>query len=196
MENPEVAQLFEDVADLLEIQGANLFRVRAYRNAARTVRDLGEPLAVICKDAERKLHDLPGIGKDLADKILSCLASGGFPLLVELRGQVPAGLREMLRVPGVGPKKALLLCQKLSIDSPDKLRQACEQQRLREIKGFGAKSEENILKGLQNLVHISKRMFLAEAKVYADSLEGHLKKTPGIGQVTVAGSFRRRKETV
>src|SRR5438128_10238007 len=182
MENPEVAQLFEDVADLLEIQGANLFRVRAYRNAARTVRDLGEPLAVICQYPERTLHDLPGIGKDLAEKITSCLESGGFPLLVELRGQVPAGLREMMRVPGVGPKKALLLCQKLSIDSPDKLREACEQQRLREIRGFGAKSEENILKGLQNLVHVTTRMLLAEAKVYAAAVVKHLKKTPGIDQ--------------
>src|SRR5438067_6546484 len=98
MENPEVAQIFEDVADLLEIQGANPFRVRSYRNAARTIRDCSESLADICADAERKLEGLAGIGQDLGAKIKVILECGDLPLRQELRAQVPAGLRDLLNV--------------------------------------------------------------------------------------------------
>lgn len=124
MENPEVSQAFDEVADLLEIQGANPFRVRAYRTAARTIRDLTEPLTEIAHDPLRKLHELHGIGKDLAGKIATGLQTGRFPFLEELRQQVPAGLRELLRVPGLGPKKSLTLFQQLHIDTPEKLRLA------------------------------------------------------------------------
>jgi len=196
MENPEVAQVFDEVADLLEIQGANPFRVRAYRTAARAIRDLTEPLTEIAHDPQRKLQDLPGIGKDLAGKIAAGLQTGRFPFLEELRQQVPAGLRELLRVPGLGPKKSLTLFQQLHIDTPEKLRQAAQEHRLRELKGFGAKTEDHILQGLANLDQISRRMYLAEAKVYADAVTRHLQQTSGVRHVTVAGSFRRRKETV
>src|SRR5437762_14039110 len=103
MENPEVAQVFDEVADLLEIQGANPFRVRAYRNASRTVRDLSAPLATMDDD---KLVALGGIGKDLPRNITTILKTGALPLLQELRGQVPAGVRDMLRLPGLGPTRA------------------------------------------------------------------------------------------
>lgn len=196
MENPEVAQVFDEVADLLEIQGANPFRVRAYRTAARTIRDLPEPLAVIASDPTRKLDDLPGIGKDLAGKIATGLATGSFPFLEELRAQVPAGLRDMMRLPGLGPKKAMTLFDKLKVDGLDKLRQAIESHRLRDIKGFGAKTEENLLRALTTLDQTSRRFSVAEAKVYADAVVRHLRGTPGIGQIEVAGSYRRRKETV
>src|SRR5262245_38700136 len=99
MENPEVAQVFEEVADLLEIRGENPFRVRAYRNAARTVRDLGEPLA---ETPEKELTKLPGIGKDLAGKVRTLLQTGDLPLRRELRGQVPAGLRDLMNLPNLG----------------------------------------------------------------------------------------------
>src|SRR5437879_13908542 len=98
MENPEVAQVFEEVADLLEIQGANPFRVRAYRNAARTIRDLSEPLADRAQDPTRKLEDLAGIGKDLAEKIVTILQTRDLPLREELRRQVPPGLRDLAMV--------------------------------------------------------------------------------------------------
>jgi DNA polymerase (family 10) len=193
MENPEVAQVFDEVADLLDIQGANPFRVRAYRNAARTIRDLSKPLALTPRET---LVELPGIGKDLAGKIETLVATGDLPLRRELRGQIPAGLRDLLRVPGLGPKRALFLHQQLHITSLDKLRRAAEKHRIRELHGFGAKAEENILKGVADAEHVGHRAYPAEAKVFAEAVVRHLQQAPGIGQVDVAGSFRRRKETV
>src|SRR5262245_51773233 len=124
MENPEVAQVFEEVADLLEIQGANPFRVRAYRTAARTIRDLSEPLAEIANDPDRKLVDLTGIGADLAEKIATILQTSDLPLRQELRSQVPAGLCDLINLPGLGPKRAQILYNQLGIKSLDELRQA------------------------------------------------------------------------
>lgn len=196
MENPEVSQVFDEIADLLEIQGANPFRVRAYRNAARLISDLTEPLKEIVKDSNRKLEDFPGIGEDLAGKITTLLETGSLPLLEELREQIPHGLRDLLQVPGLGPKKANVLFQQLGIDSAAKLREAAEQHRIQDLKGFGAKTEEKILAGLKHFEEIGWRMYLAEAKVYADALVRHLHPTPGLEQITVAGSFRRCKETV
>src|SRR5947209_4836074 len=141
MENPEVAQVFEEVADLLDLQGANPFRVRAYRNAARTIRDLSERLSESA-DEPKRLEQLDGIGKDLAEKIATILKTGDLPLRQELQGQVPAGLRDLLKLPGMGPKRAQILYQKLQITSLDKLRQAAQKHRIRKLPGFGAKTEE------------------------------------------------------
>src|SRR5258708_4979598 len=127
MENPEVAQVFEEVADLLEIQGANPFRVRAYQNASRTIRDLSEPLT---RMDERRLQGLQGVGKDLVGKIQTIIKTGDLPLRKELCREVPRGLRDLLRVPGLGPKRALTLHQKLHITSLDKLHRAVEKHRL------------------------------------------------------------------
>jgi DNA polymerase (family 10) len=193
MENVELSQVFEEVADLLEIQGANPFRVRAYRSAARTIRDSSEPLA---GKAEEQLVSLGGIGKDLAGKIQTIVATGDLPLLQELRGEVPAGLRAMLNIPNVGPKRALTLYKRLKIQSLDELRQACNDCRLRSLDGFGAKMEEKILKALDNVEESGRRVLLAEAKVFADAVVKHLEHTPGLNQIDVAGSYRRRRETV
>jgi DNA polymerase (family 10) len=193
MENPEVAQVFEEVADLLEIQGENPFRVRAYQNAARTIRDLSAPLAQMPPE---ELVELGGIGKDLAGKIETILKTGDLPLRQELRGQVPPGLRDLMTVPGLGPKRAQTLHQRLKIGSIDDLRQAAEKHRIRRLRGFGAKTEEKILQALQGREETGRRILLAEAKVFADAVVRHLRQAPGVGQVEVAGSFRRRKETV
>src|SRR5439155_2749713 len=139
MENPELAQVFEEIADLLDIQGANPFRVRAYRTAARTIRDCAVGLAGMPPE---KLSELSGIGKDLAGKIVTLVNTGDLPLRQELRAQVPAGVRDLIHVAGVGPKRALLLHQQLRINSVDDLRQAATQHRIRGLAGFGAKSEE------------------------------------------------------
>jgi DNA polymerase (family 10) len=196
MENPEVAQVFEEVADLLEIQGENPFRIRAYRNAARTIRDLSEPLAELVADPQRKLQDLACIGKDLAGKIATIINTGDLPLRKELCEQVPAGLRDLINVPGLGPKRAVILHKRLKIQSIDNLRAAAEQHRIRRLKGFGDKTEQKLLQALRDLDQSGRRVLLDEAKVYADSIVQHLKKTPGLGEIDVAGSFRRRKETV
>jgi DNA polymerase (family X) len=195
MENPEVAQVFEEVADLLDLQGANPFRVRAYRNAARTIRDLSEPLAESA-DNPKKLEHLAGIGKDLAEKITTILKTNDLPLRQELRSQVPTGLRDLLNLPGLGPKRAQILYQKLRVTSLDKLRQAAEKHRIRKLTGFGAKTEEKIVQALDGLGETGRRVSLAEAKVYADAIVRHLKATPRLGEIEVAGSFRRRCETV
>jgi DNA polymerase (family 10) len=193
MENPEVAQVFEEVADLLDIQGANPFRVRAYRNAARTIRDLSAPLA---QTPPEKFEDMVGIGKDLAGKIETILQTGDLPLRRELRGQVAPGLRDLITLPGVGPKRAQTLHQRLHIASLDDLRQAAEKHRIRRLAGFGAKSEENILHALEGREEGRRRILLAEAKVFADAAVRHLKQAPGVDRVEVAGSYRRRRETV
>jgi DNA polymerase (family 10) len=193
MENPEVAQIFEEVADLLDIQGENPFRVRAYRTAARTIRDLSASLAQMPPE---KLPQLDGIGKDLAGKIQTILQTGDLPLCQELRQKVQAGVRDLITVAGLGPKRALILHQQLHIASLDDLRRAAEEHRIRGLKGFGEKMEEKILQALAGREQTGRRVLIAEAKVYSDAVLRHLQETPVIGQVAVAGSFRRRKETV
>ncbi|MBL9094833.1 MAG: DNA polymerase/3'-5' exonuclease PolX, partial [Planctomycetaceae bacterium] len=193
MENPEVAQIFDEVADLLEIQGANPFRIRAYRNAGRTIRDLSRPLEGM---TEKALTELPGIGSDLAEKILTILKSGDLPLRRELGRRLPHGLCDLIRVPGLGPKRARLLYDQLQISSLDKLRIAAKRHRLQKLRGFGEKTEANILEALEQLAETGRRFLLAEAQVFADAVVRHLRSTPGLKQVEVAGSFRRRKETV
>jgi DNA polymerase (family 10) len=196
MENPEVAQVFEEIADLLEIQGQNPFRIRAYRNAARTLLDLGTPAAVLAAESNGGLQKLGGIGEDLADKIKTILATGDLPLLQELRRKVPRGLRELLSVPGLGPKRALVLYKKLHISDLGALQDAAQRRRIRCLKGFGEKTEAHILESLQRLGETSRRFYLSEAKFYAEALVRHLKGAAGVHAIEAAGSYRRRKETV
>ncbi len=196
MENPEVAMVFEEIADLLEILGENPFRVRAYRTAARTIRELPEPVEQVARDPGRKLEDLPGIGKDLAEKIRIIVDTGDHPLRQELRQKVPPGLRDLLDIPGLGPKRAFALYKQLGITSRDELKKAAEQHRIRKLRGFGPKTEQAILEALEHLEEVSRRVYLAEAKVFAEAVVQHLKQVPSLRQIEVAGSFRRRKETV
>jgi DNA polymerase (family 10) len=193
MENPEVAQCFDEVADLLELQDANPFRVRAYRSAARTIRDCSQPLASL---TEKDLCQLSGIGKDLAGKIRTILDSGDLPLRHELQAKVPSGLRTLMELPNLGPKRAQILYHSLHVDSLDNLRQAAEKHRIRRLRGFGATTEDKILQALKHLEPGGRRMLLAEAKVFADAVVRHMKESQDVGQIDVAGSFRRRKETV
>ena len=164
MTNREIAAAFDQVADLLEFQGANPFRVRAYRNGARKIADLTEPLSAMATDASRSLTDIPGIGKDLADKIHALLDTGSLPLLVELQQEIPASVLLLSRVPGVGPKKAATLHRELGISTLAELRAACEAERVRGIKGFGAKTEEAIIKGLAVAEQAGVRMRWADAR--------------------------------
>lgn len=196
MENPEVAQVFEEIADLLEIQQANPFRVRAYRTAARVIRDLPHPVATIAADPQQQLDDLPGIGKDLAGKIATILQTGDLPLRQELCEHVPAGLRTLLNLPGMGPKRAAIVHEKLGVRTLDDLRQAAQGHRIRALKGFGAKTEDKILAALGHVEEAGRRVYLADAKIYADAIVAHLQQVPGLDQVAVAGSYRRRRETV
>ncbi|HXY37274.1 MAG TPA: DNA polymerase/3'-5' exonuclease PolX [Planctomycetaceae bacterium] len=196
MQNAEVARMFGDYADILEIQDANPFRVRAYRNAARTLGDLAESLADIAADPERKLHDLPGVGKDLASKIEVILKTGTFPQLEEARKEVPIGVVEMLRIGGLGPKKVATLFKELSIQSLDDLRTAAQQGDIAKLKGFGKKTQDSILAGIDQAAQTGKRFLLGEVKPEADTIVADLLKVKSVTQATLAGSCRRLKETV
>lgn len=195
MQNVDVAALFTELADLLEIQGANPFRVRAYRNAARTIENLSESVAGIVADPEHDLSRLEGIGKDLAEKIETIVTTGQLPQLEEQRAEIPADVREMLRIPGLGPRKVSALFHELNIRTLGDLRVAAESGKIAELKGFGKKTAQTILEGLALLEEIGKRVSLAVAKPAADAIVADLLASGTVEQASVAGSCRRRKES-
>jgi DNA polymerase (family X) len=194
MKNDQIAGCFELLADLLEIQGANPFRIRAYRNAARTIASTAESLEDI-RIAGRELTELPGIGADLARQIVQLLATGHHDQLDELRQQVPAGVLDMLRIPGVGPKKVSVFFKELGLTSLEELRAAAEAGRLSALKGFGVKTEQAILKNIAMATEAAKRISIADASAAADMIVEDLLKLREVQQAAVAGSCRRRKET-
>ncbi|MFM8581135.1 MAG: helix-hairpin-helix domain-containing protein, partial [Planctomycetaceae bacterium] len=196
MHNAEIAQHFDELADLLEIQGANPFRVRAYRNAARIVGDLAEQVATVVGDPARQLDEIPGIGADLAAKITILAKTGVLPQLEEVRRQVPPGVWQMTRIPGLGPKKAAALHKELGLTTLEQLRAACEAGQVAGLKGFGKKTQQAILEGLEQVATAGQRLLLAEVEPVALELVAALREVPGVGQVEPAGSFRRRRESV
>lgn len=196
MLNADVARHFDLLADLLEIQGANPFRIRAYRNAARTIENLSESISDIALREPDELPELPGIGKDLAEKIVTIVETGTLPQLEELRAEIPAGVVEMLRIPGMGPKKVATLFKELNINSLDSLKTAAETGQIGKLKGFGKKTEQMILEGVSQIEEAGKRVFLAEAKAAADLIVADLSTLKSVKQVAAAGSVRRRKETI
>lgn len=195
MLNADVARLFEELADLLELDGANSFRVRAYRNAARTIEGLSADIAAIVEREPAELQQLDGIGKDLADKIVVIVRTSQLPQLEELKAKIPAGVVQMLRIPGLGPKKVAALFKELGLETLDALKQAAEAGRIAELKGFGKKTEQSILEGLAIVAEIGQRALLADAKGEADAVVADLQQLSCVTQAEVAGSCRRRKET-
>lgn len=196
MNNIEIARVFDAVADLLEFKGANPFRVRAYRSGAATIRDLPESARNIVEDPERQLTDLVGIGKDLQEKVNTLLRTSSLPLLRELLEQVPETVLALMRVPGLGPKKSLVLFKELDITSLDGLRKACETGRVRNLKGFGSKTEKALLEGLEIATKAGQRIYWSEAEVVVEQLLSHMKQSPLVRQVEVVGSYRRKCETI
>lgn len=193
--NADIAGDFDELADLLEIEGANPFRIRAYRNAARTLRDLpGDVTAMLDKGED--LTELPGIGKDLAAKIKEIVETGTAAMLEEHRRTVPATLTELLKIPGIGPKRVKALYHDLGIRTLDQLQKAAEEGRVRTLRGFGEKTERYILNQLKARTGEEKRFKLAVATRYAEALIAYLKESPGVKQVVAAGSYRRAKETI
>ena len=195
MQNQQIAALFNEVADLLEIQGANTFRVRAYRNGARTLEGLTVSVADLLATPGSGLEALDGIGKDLASKIKVAVETGQIPQLEELRQQVPHGVVEMLRISGLGPKKVAVLFRELGIQSLAQLKEACEAGKISELKGFGKKTEQSILEGIPHAMEAGKRFLISVARESAEAIVADLKQLPSIGQVSVAGSCRRCQET-
>ena len=193
--NADIGAVFEEIADLLEIRGANPFRVRAYRNAARSVSELGRDLKTLL-DEGQDLPKLPGVGADLAAKIREICKTGTCKLLGELHREMPPAITELLRIPGLGPKRVKLLYDKLKIRTTEELKRAAGAGRIRAIAGFGAKTEAAILQALSERGAAPERTKLAVAAQYAAALEAYLAKVPGVRKVTVSGSFRRMRETV
>ena len=196
MQNPDIARLFDEVADLLEIQDANPFRVRAYRNAARTIRDFPEPLADLVRAGTKDLTDIAGIGDDLAEKITEIATKGELALRKQLAAKLPAGLLDLLRIPGLGPKRVKLLYKKLKVKSASDLSKALDQGKIQKLKGFGPKIEEKMRAGLGQAQVTERRMLLNEAETQATALVAYLQAGGGVGQIAVAGSYRRRRETI
>jgi DNA polymerase (family X) len=196
MQNPDIARLFDEVADLLEIQDANPFRVRAYRNAARTIRDYPESLADLVRAGAKDLTEIAGIGEDLAEKIAEIVRTGALKLHRQLATKLPAGLLDLLRIPGLGPKRVKLLYKKLKVKSAADLAQALAAGRVQKLKGFGPKMEEKMRAGLGQAQVTERRLLLNEAEVQADAIVAYLKAGGGIHEIEVAGSYRRRRETI
>ncbi len=195
MVNQQIAQKFYKTADLLEILGENPFRVRAYRNAARTIESLGRDLAEMVAQGE-DLTKLPGIGKDLAQKIKEIIETGSFDKLRELEKKLPPGLIELLKVEGLGPKRIKILYENLGITTLEELRDAAAQEKISALPGFGKKLEQTILKGVVLAKKEGRRFKWAYAESFAIELVRFLKKAKGLNKIEVAGSFRRKKETV
>jgi DNA polymerase (family 10) len=193
--NTDIADIFDEIADYLDIEGDNPFRVRAYRNAARTVRAMGSEL----KDLVARGEDLTrfsGIGKELAAKIAEYVSTGAVNALKKLQDKIPAEVRQILKLPGLGPKRVRILYHDLNIRSLAQLQQAARDGRIRSLPGFGRKTEAQILKGIEAQAHTQKRCKIAEIRPYVDALLDDLKAIGGVNSVTVAGSYRRCRETV
>ncbi|WP_250464654.1 DNA polymerase/3'-5' exonuclease PolX [Microbulbifer litoralis] len=193
--NREIADKFDRLADLLEIEGANPFRVRAYHNAARTVRGYPRSMADLLDDGE-DLSELPDIGEDLAEKIRKLVESGELPLLDEVEERTPSALSELMKIEGLGAKRVKALHDALEIDTIDDLKAAAERGDIRSVEGFGEKSEEKIKQRLEKYSGDEKRTQLIEAEEIAKPLVEYLKKAEGLKDIAIAGSYRRRKETV
>lgn len=195
VDNTDIAAVFDEIADFLEIGDENPFRIRAYRNAARTIRGLGPELRDMV-DQQDDLTQLPGIGKELAAKIVEILETGTARALAKLQAKHPQTLRDILKIPNLGPKRVRILYQDLKIHSLEQLIEAAQSGRISDLPGFGAKTQKHLLEAAQKFVTREIRFKIAEVQAHADSLTNYLKKLHGVNQVIVAGSYRRSKETV
>lgn len=193
--NADIAAIFEEIADLLEIEGDNPFRIRAYRNAARTLRDLSHEITSMIAHGEEPTA-LPGIGNNLAAKIHEIVDTGTTPLLGKLRKRVPPALTELLHLPGLGPKRVSTLYHELDIHTMEQLHRAALDGRIRTLPGFGAKTEQRIVDAIRARSATSSRFKIATAAPYAEALVTYLQQGPAVTHVIVAGSYRRAKETV
>jgi DNA polymerase (family 10) len=193
--NAEIAAVFDEIADTLEIQGANPFRVRAYRNAARMVGDLGTEVSEMLGKGE-DLTQLPGIGEDLAGKIAEIAKTGHLSTLDKLHKEIPEGLTELLRVPGLGPKKVQALHQEPDVHTLEQLHRAAKDGRIRNLAGFSDKAERHILEAVETMRARPERIKLATAAQHVGPLLEHLKGSQGVRRIVAVGSFRRAKETV
>ena len=197
MENSEFAKIFWEISELLELKNENRFKVRAYQKAAQNIENLSDNLADIYKiNGLEGLMNIPGIGEHIAGKIEELIKTGKQKLHQQLLKEFPRGFIEMIQVPGIGPKTALLLNKKFKIDSIVKLKKAVEKGLIKNLPGFKEKKIENIRKGLELKARVKGRFLLSEADQYINSIVEQLKALKEVDQVLPSGSYRRGKETV
>jgi DNA polymerase (family 10) len=193
--NADIAGIFNEIADLLDIEQANPFRIRAYRNAARMVSELGREVRTLLANGA-DLTTLPGIGDDLAGKMREIVETGGCRMLDALQTELPPAIAELLHVPGLGPKRVRTLWHDLDIQTPEQAARAARDGRIRALPGFGEKTEANILQAIEAHLSQTRRIKLATAAQYASTLVDALNRASGVKRVEVAGSYRRMSETV
>jgi DNA polymerase (family 10) len=193
MSNEKIAQILYEIADLLELKGVE-FKPRAYRRAARSIEELDKDVVVLYKDGE--LQEIPGVGQAIAKKVVEIVRSGDLNYLKQLREEFPAGLLQIMEVPEIGPKTTMKLYKDLRITNLHELKKAAEEHKVRELRGFGERSEETILKGIRLLEQRSGRMLLGYAYFYAKDIIDYLTSTGGYRLISVAGSLRRMRETI
>lgn len=194
MKNIEIAKMLWEMVEMLEIKGANLFRIRAFQKAAQNIENLGEDIAQIAKRGE--LQSIPGVGKGVAKRIEEILKTGKLKEYEKLKKGFPPGLMQIISVPEVGPKTARLLYDKLGIKSIKDLEKAAKAHKIQSLFGLGAKIEENILHGIEIHQELGKRMLLFEALSAVRPIIEDLKRLPEVRLISEAGSLRRRKETI
>ena len=194
MKNQEIADLFDRIADALEIRGESGFKVVAYRKASRTLQDLAEDVETVAR--EGRLQEIPGIGSGLAEKIEEYLKTGSMSKFREAMEGIPESLLGLLEIQGLGGKTIHLMHEKLGVKNLDDLRRVMSDGSLAGLYGMGEKKVENIRKAIETRERVAERISICEAALIADDIIAYLKKAPGISRVSPAGSLRRMKETV
>lgn len=194
MNKDQVAAILSEIGVLLELKGENPFKTRAYHNAARTLEGLAEPLETLV--AEKRLGELKGFGEALQDKVSTLVTTGRLPYYEELRASVPDGLVTLLNLPGVGPKKVKKLHDELGITSVEQLEAACREGKVAALEGFGEKSQQKILEGIDFRRQFASRHRLGDALAAAEPILDHLRAHPDVSRCSTAGSLRRWKEVI
>lgn len=193
MKNEEIARIFNEIADLLELKGENPFRIRAYRRAAQNIGGLQKAIEEYKKE---ELLKIPGIGQDLANKIIEYITTGHIQTHDELKKELPEGLLTILSVPGIGPKTSKLLYEKLHIKDIDELRRLASEHKLIGLPGIKEKTEENILKGIEMLKRGRERQPIGKVLPIANEIIDYIKRNASVSKIDLAGSLRRWKDTI
>ncbi|HEY4613204.1 MAG TPA: DNA polymerase/3'-5' exonuclease PolX, partial [Bacteroidota bacterium] len=194
MDKKQVAEILEEMGTLFELKGENPFKCRAFHNASRVVEALTEDLSGLVQSGN--IRKVKGIGEHLAELISDLATTGKSKEYDKLKASLPAGLLEMVRIQGLGPKRIKILYDKLKIKSIAELKKACEQHKLAKLEGFGEKSEENILKGIELLSKTSDKHLYPKAKESAEKILGTIQKLKEVKRSEIAGSLRRKKEVI
>jgi DNA polymerase (family 10) len=194
MENIDIARIFDDIADILELKDENPFRIRSYRRAARVIRDMPEDAKTLV--AESRITEVQGIGKSLAEKIEDIVKTGTTGFYEEIKHDTLYHLADLLKIPGVGPKLAVKLHKELGVESIGDLEEAARKGKLRSLEGMGEKLEEKILKGIEQHRRSTGRFMIADALTYAEAIVKSLKEIKGVSKIDIAGSLRRMRETI